>query len=262
MKAESTKVQKDAVSNGRRAGRHRRVTDAKRHDLRGWLRQAGVLGDDADMTLDTVVWYASMTKALVATGAMQLVEHGRVSLDEPIARVVPGLASPQVLDGFDGSGRPILRPAKRPITLRHLLTHTSGFGYDIWNANVDRYMRENAIPLLVDCKLSSLGQPLAVDPGESWEYGISIDWVGQVVEAVSGMSLEAYLASHLFAPLGMSDTAFIIRPDVVRAWPRCISAIPTARSRRSSTRYRRSRSSSWAAAASTAPPATTLPMCR
>ena len=170
------------------------------------------LGGGVPMTLDTVFWYASMTKALVATGAMQLVEQGRVSLDEPIARVVPGLASPQVLDGFDGSGRPILRPAKRPITLRHLLTHTSGFGYDIWNASVERYMRENAIPLLVDCKLSSLGQPLAVDPGESWEYGISIDWVGQVVEAVSGMSLEAYLAAHLFAPLGMSDTAFIIHP--------------------------------------------------
>jgi len=170
------------------------------------------LGGGVPMTLDTVFWYASMTKALVATGAMQLVEQGRVSLDEPIAKVVPGLASPQVLDGFDGSGRPILRPAKRPITLRHLLTHTSGFGYDIWNASVERYMRENAIPLLVDCKLSSLGQPLAVDPGESWEYGISIDWVGQVVEAVSGMSLEAYLAAHLFAPLGMSNTAFIIHP--------------------------------------------------
>jgi CubicO group peptidase (beta-lactamase class C family) len=170
------------------------------------------LGGGVPMTLDTVFWYASMTKALVSTGAMQLVEQGRVSLDEPIGRVVPGLASPLVLDGFDASGRPILRPARRSITLRHLLTHTSGFGYDIWNASVERYMRENGIPELVDCKLSSLGQPLAVDPGESWEYGISIDWVGQVVEAVSGMSLEAYLAAHLFAPLGMTDTAFIIHP--------------------------------------------------
>jgi methyl acetate hydrolase len=166
----------------------------------------------APMTLDTVCWYASMTKALVATAAMQLVEQGRVALDEPIGSVLPSLASPEVLDGFDANGTPMVRPAKRPITLRHLLTHTSGYGYDIWNKAVERYMRENHIPLLVDCKLSSLAQPLVADPGEKWEYGISIDWAGQVVEAVSGLSLEDYLREHLFAPLGMHDTAFLIKP--------------------------------------------------
>lgn len=171
------------------------------------------LASNAPMTLDTVFWYASMTKALVATGAMQLVERGRVSLDEPIGKVVPALAAPQVLEGFDADGRPIVRAARRPITLRHLLTHTSGYGYDIWNAHVERYMRENGIPLLVDCKLSSLAQPLAADPGEKWEYGISIDWVGQVVEAVSGASLENYLRENLFLPLGMRDTAFLIKPE-------------------------------------------------
>ncbi|MDQ0393619.1 serine hydrolase domain-containing protein [Labrys monachus] len=171
------------------------------------------LATGVPMSLDTVLWYASMTKALVATGAMQLVEQGRVALDEPIGRIIPALAAPQVLDGFDAAGKPLLRPAKRPITLRHLLTHTSGFGYDIWNASVERYMRENGVPLLVDCKLSSLGQPLAADPGEKWEYGISIDWVGQVVEALSGQSLEAYLTEHLFKPLGMNDTAFIVHPE-------------------------------------------------
>ena len=153
-----------------------------------------------------------MTKALVGTAAMQLVEQGKVDLDEPISRVVPGLANPKVLEGYDDAGKPILRPARRPITLRHLLTHTSGFGYDIWNGSVDRYMRENDIPLLVDCKVSSLGQPLAAEPGEKWEYGISIDWVGQVVEALSGADLETYLSENLFKPLGMKDTAFIIRP--------------------------------------------------
>lgn len=167
----------------------------------------------APMTLDTICWYASMTKALVATAAMQLVEQGRVALDEPIGRVVPSLAAPLVLDGFDAAGTPLVRPARRPITLRHLLTHTSGYGYDIWNASVERYMREHGIPGLVDCKLSSLAQPLAVDPGEKWEYGISIDWAGQVVEAVSGLSLEDYLREHLFGPLGMHDTAFLIKPE-------------------------------------------------
>ena len=172
------------------------------------------LSGNAPMTLDTVFWYASMTKALVATGAMQLVEQGRVSLDEPIGRVIPQLASPQVLEGFDIAGRPLTRPAKRAITLRQLLTHTSGYGYDIWNADVERYMRENDVPLLVDCKLRSLEQPLACDPGERWEYGISLDWVGQVVEAVSGMSLEDYLVEHLFTPLQMHDTRFLIQPHM------------------------------------------------
>lgn len=172
------------------------------------------LASKVPMTLDTVFWYASMTKALVATGAMQLVEQGRVALDEPIGRIVPRLASPQVLEGFDADGKPIVRAARRPITLRQLLTHTSGYGYDIWNADVERYMRENDVPLLIDCKLRSLEQPLACDPGERWEYGISLDWVGQVVEAVSDMSLEAYLMEHLFKPVGMRDTRFLIQPHM------------------------------------------------
>ena len=162
------------------------------------------------MEVDTVLWYASMTKALVSTGAVQLVEQGKVGLDEPLGDLLPGLKSPQVLEGFAEDGAPIVRPARRPVTLRHLLTHTSGFGYDIWNADVERYMRENDVPLLVDCKLKSLEQPLAADPGEKWEYGISIDWVGQVVEAVSGQSLEDYLIEHLLGPLGMNDTNFLI----------------------------------------------------
>jgi CubicO group peptidase (beta-lactamase class C family) len=176
---------------------------------------AGVrdLSTRVPMTVDSVLWYASMTKALVSTGAMQLVEQGRVDLDEPVARVVPGLKNPTVLEGYGADGKPKLRPARRPITLRHLLTHTAGFGYDIWNADVLRYMRENDIPLLVDCKLSSLDQPLACEPGERWEYGISIDWVGQVIETLSGKSLHDYLAEHLFKPLGMTDATFLIRPE-------------------------------------------------
>lgn len=167
----------------------------------------------APMTLDTVFWYASMTKALVGTAAMQLVERGRIALDEPIGGLIPALAAPQVLEGFDPSGAPIVRPARRPITLRHLLTHTAGCGYDIWNASVERYMRENGLPSLIDCKLNTLAQPLAADPGEKWEYGISLDWVGLVVEAVSGLSLEAYMREKLFGPLGMDSTSFLIKPQ-------------------------------------------------
>jgi len=171
------------------------------------------LSTGVPMTLDTMLWYASMTKALVGTAAMQLVEQGHADLDEPIARLLPGLAAPQVLEGYDAAGKPRLRPARRPITLRHLLTHTAGFGYDIWNADIGRYMTENNIPLLVDSRIASLHQPLAADPGERWEYGISLDWVGQFVEAASGQRMEEYFRDHLFGPLGMNDTGFIIGPE-------------------------------------------------
>jgi CubicO group peptidase (beta-lactamase class C family) len=165
------------------------------------------------VTLDTVFWYASMTKPLVATAAMQLVERGLVSLDEPLGGLLPGLANPQVLEGYTPDGEAMLRPAKRPVTLRHLLTHTSGYGYDIWNANVERYMRENNVPLLIDSKLSSLDQPMVADPGERWEYGISLDWAGMVVQAVSGMPLETFMLENLLVPAGMNDARFIIQPD-------------------------------------------------
>jgi CubicO group peptidase (beta-lactamase class C family) len=165
------------------------------------------------MTLDTVHYYASMTKALVGTAAMQLVEQGRADLDEPVSRILPELAAPKVLEGYDAAGKPILRPAKRPITLRQLLTHTSGFGYDIWNANVCRYMAENGIPNVCDCRLITLAVPLIAEPGERWEYGISLDWAGRFVEAASGQNLEDYLREHLFGPLGMKDTGFILSPD-------------------------------------------------
>ena len=89
------------------------------------------LGKDVPMTLDTVVWIASMTKAITATAAMQLIERGKLTLEQPAGELVAELASPQVLEGFDAAGQPRLRPARRPITVRHLLTHTAGFAYDM-----------------------------------------------------------------------------------------------------------------------------------
>jgi CubicO group peptidase (beta-lactamase class C family) len=164
------------------------------------------------MTLDTVFWYASMTKALVAAGAMQLVERGRIELDEPIGRHVPELAEIKVMDGYDADGRLRLRDPKRPITLRHLLTHTSGFGSDNWSPEALRYIQENGLPSLLDARRKSLMQPLVVDPGERWEYGLSIDWAGQAIERISGQGLEDFLIENLFDPLGMTDTAWIMRP--------------------------------------------------
>mgnify|MGYP000187384955 CR=1 FL=1 len=162
------------------------------------------------MTLDTVFWIASMTKAVTATACMQLVEQGRLRLDQPMGELLPYLAQVQVLDGFDASGQPKLRAPKRPITLQHLLTHTAGFTYSIWSEPMLRYEKATGIPFIGSCRTAALQAPLMFDPGERWEYGINIDWAGRAVEAVSGQSLEVYFREHIFEPLGMADTGFLI----------------------------------------------------
>jgi methyl acetate hydrolase len=169
-----------------------------------------VSGQDQDMSVDTVVWIASMTKAVTSVAAMQLVEQGRVSLDEPLRERLPELGAVQVLEGFDAANAPRLRAPRRPITLRHLLTHTAGFVYDIWNADMLRYQEHAGIPGIIECKNVTLELPLAFDPGDRWDYGINIDWVGKLVERLSGQSLEAYFREHIFGPLGMVDSGFVI----------------------------------------------------
>jgi CubicO group peptidase (beta-lactamase class C family) len=171
------------------------------------------LSDEAAMSTDTVFWIASMTKAITSAAAMQLVEQGKLALDNEIANVLPELAAPQVLEGFDSSGQPRLRPAKRSITLRHLLTHTSGLVYEIWNAEMGRCMETKGIPGIISCQNAALSLPLVFDPGEKWDYGINIDWVGKAVERVSGQLLGDYFAEHLFGPIGMEDTAFKLTPE-------------------------------------------------
>ncbi len=168
------------------------------------------LSKDDAMTQDSVFWIASMTKAITAAAGMQLVEQGKLSLDEPIGKVLPDLAAPQVLDGFDAKGEPRLRPAKQPITLRHLMTHTAGFAYDMWNGEMVRYLAKTGTPGITTCQNAALKTPLMTDPGTRWEYGTNIDFVGKAVEAASGKRLDAYLRDHLFTPLGMTDTGFKI----------------------------------------------------
>ena len=168
------------------------------------------LSKDDSMTADSVFWIASMTKAITAAGAMQLVEQGKLSLDEPIGKLLPDLASPQVLEGFDAKGEPKLRAAKKPITLRHLMTHTAGFAYDMWNGDMVQYLEKTGTPGITTCQNAALKTPIMTDPGTRWEYGTNIDFVGKAVEAVSGKKLDAYLRDHLLAPLGMTDTAFRI----------------------------------------------------
>lgn len=184
----------------------------------------GTRDGDATMSLETVLALFSMTKPLTSVAAMQLVEQGRIGLDEPLGTQIPELATAQVLDGFADDGTPRLRPPKRPITLRHLLTHTAGFAYHIWNADIQRYHDITGLPTIDSGQKACLGSPLVCDPGERWEYGISIDWVGQVVERISGQPLDAYLDEHLLGPLGMTDTGFVPRADqrsrLARIWAR------------------------------------------
>src|SRR4051795_10255262 len=168
------------------------------------------LAKDDAMTADSVFWIASMTKAITTAAGMQLVEQGKLSLDEPIGKMLPDLASPQVLEGFDASGEPKLRAAKKPITLRHLMTHTAGFAYDMWNGDIGKYLEKTGTPGIISCQHAALKTPVMTDPGTRWEYGTNIDFVGKAVEAASGKKLDAYMRENLFTPLGMNDTGFRI----------------------------------------------------
>jgi len=150
-----------------------------------------------------------MTKAITSVAAMQLIEQGKLQLEDPVPTIDPALASPQVLEGFDAAGAPKLRPAKRPITLRHLLTHTAGFSYDIWDAETGRYIKATGMPPRSTGKVASIRTPLAFDPGDKWEYGVNTDWVGRLVEAQSGQSLDVYFRDKIFAPLGMKDSGYV-----------------------------------------------------
>jgi CubicO group peptidase (beta-lactamase class C family) len=159
------------------------------------------------MTSDTVFQIASMTKPITGVACMQAVERGLLALDQPAGDVIPWLAEVQVIDHFDESG-PVLRAPQNPVTLRNLLTHTSGFTYEIWNSGVAAWIEHTGAPRTGSGKLASLRQPLSFEPGERWEYGIGIDWAGQLLETVSGVRLESWMRSEIFEPLGMSDTAY------------------------------------------------------
>ena len=172
------------------------------------------LGRGVAMTPDTVFWLASMTKPIVGAAAMQLVEQGKLTLDEPAAKFLPELADVKLLTGWDSSGQPLLQAPKTQITLRQLLTHTAGFTSDIWNMDSARYLKTMNLPRAGSGKKIALSVPLTFEPGTRWEYGINIDWVGQVVAAVSGMRLGEYIQKNITEPLGMTSTGFRISPSM------------------------------------------------
>jgi CubicO group peptidase (beta-lactamase class C family) len=172
------------------------------------------LAGDEPMTLDTVVWLASMTKALTGAAAMQLVERGEVSLDAPAREWLPLLADVEVLEGFDADGKPVLRPPARAVTLRHLLSHTSGYAYEFWDADIQRYQEFTGLPPMISGATDALRMPLRFDPGDRWNYGIGIDFAGRIVEQISGLRLGEYLRRELFEPLQMNNSAFKLTPSM------------------------------------------------
>ena len=213
LKQGADQLLQGAVSAGRVAGVVAMAANREGTIYEGAFGER-VLGGGQPMTTDTVGWIASMTKAITSVAAVQCVERGKLTLDTPASAIVPAIAEAQVLTGFDAAGNPQTRPPKRPITLRHLLTHSAGFSYEIWNTDMQKVQAALGIPSVTECKNKALTLPLLFDPGERWEYGINIDWAGKMVEAVSGQKLGAYMKANLFDPLGMRSTAFRITPDM------------------------------------------------
>jgi len=168
---------------------------------------AGVRSVDADdpISADTMLRVASMTKMVTTTAALQLVEQGSLDLDEAVAKYRPEFAEIQVLEGFDGD-TPKLRAPASQATVRHLVTHTSGLGYWFFNADIDRYEQVTGLPNVLPGSNEMFKAPLVADPGDRLEYGINTDWLGRVVEAISGQSLADYFDEHITGPLGMTNT--------------------------------------------------------
>lgn len=162
----------------------------------------------APMDADTVLAVLSITKPVATVAVLQLVEDGLLDLDAPAARYLPVLGEMQVIDGYDADGAPQLRPPRREITTRMLLLHTAGFAYSNFNHDLKRLEDGGHLPYIGASTKAALMSHLVADPGQAWEYGLGMDWAGQVVEAITGARLGEIMTERIFTPLGMDSTAF------------------------------------------------------
>jgi CubicO group peptidase (beta-lactamase class C family) len=167
---------------------------------------------DERVTPDSVLRIASMTKMVTTVAALQQSERGNLDLDAAVDRYCPEFAAVPVLDGFDGD-QPNLRPAASQATVRQLITHTGGLSYWFWNDHISRWQDVTGTPNVMSGSNVIFTAPLVADPGTRFEYGISTDWLGKVVEAASGLALDKYLDEHILGPLGMNQTAFLVPTD-------------------------------------------------
>lgn len=174
-----------------------------------WTGAAGDAAPSRPAATDTVYRIFSMTKGVGSTAAMILVDRGRIGMDDPVDRYLPQAADLKVIEGFDDNGPQLRAPATIP-TIRQLATHTSGLVYEFTSAEVGRHLEETGHPSILSGLRASIQYPLAFDPGERWQYGIGIDWLGLVVEAVDGRPIDRFLKEELFGPLGMTDTSCVV----------------------------------------------------
>ncbi|KAF7980353.1 hypothetical protein HWV62_38795 [Athelia sp. TMB] len=173
--------------------------------------KTGVSPDSMPMTLQSTFWIASCTKLLTAIACLQCAEKGLFSFESPedVARLLPEYANPEILTGFDDQGNAILKPAKNRLTLRHMLTHSSGIGYDFYSPQLMAWRKsKNQNSRSGDMSFEDYVMPLLFEPGESWEYGCGTDWAGLLVERASGLKLDAYMKQHIWAPLGIENLTF------------------------------------------------------
>lgn len=170
---------------------------------------AGLRGSDGaePMTVDSVFRIFSMTKSIASIAAAQLYERGLLDFDAPVETYAPAFGALQVLEGFDGD-TPRLRAPKRKATVRHLMTHTAGLAYQFWNADTAKYLEVTGNPGFLSGTKRGIMYPLTFDPGDKWHYGINIDWLGQVIEGITGKTLAEVCRAEIFAPLKMPDTDF------------------------------------------------------
>lgn len=175
-----------------------------------WSGASGDAAPGLPAATDTVFRIFSMTKAVGSTAAMILIDRGELDFDTPVEDVLPEFSDIQVLEGFDGD-TPMLRAPKSKATARQLATHTSGLEYEFWNPGVGQFMEKTGAVTILSGLKSSLNYPMMTDPGTRWGYGISIDWLGLMVEKISGKRIDTFLKENLLEPLGMSDTDVEVR---------------------------------------------------
>jgi len=205
------KVLRDAVDSG--AVPHAAAIAADRD---GVIYQGAVgpreAGQSDPVTVDTLFRIMSMTKMPCTVAALQQVEQGNLDLDAPVADYLPEFAEVQVMTGFDGD-TPILRPPVRPATVKNLITHTAGLGYWFLSERLMRWEQITGIPNVVAGSAASFNAPMLTDPGEEFRYGINTEWLGKVVEAVTGVGLDVAIKQGVTGPLGMDQTTFLMNGD-------------------------------------------------
>lgn len=213
MKSACDAVLAGVVNNSPRVpGAVAMVTD-RNNDIYSGASGERVL-DGAAMTEDTVFAIFSTTKSIAGTTALQCVEEGLLDLDAPAKDYAPAIGKLQVIEGFDNAGQPKLRAPKSDVTTRQLMLHTGGFGYDFFDENYKRMAEDHGQPSVVSGTRAAIETPLLFDPGERWQYGSNIDWVGQVVEGIRGKRLGEVMRERVFDQLGMTDIAFTRTDDM------------------------------------------------